>query len=154
MSEIEHLIKKLGIEIPKPPLPVGNYAAYTKSNSLIYISGQLPLNSEGTLIVGKVGLDLTIEQGKEAARLCILNCIGQLKSAVLNLDTIKKCIKINGYINCTKDFIEHPKLLNAASDIIVKIFGNKGIHARAVIGVESLPLGAAVEIEAIFEIDG
>ena len=152
MPEIEQLIKKIGIVIPIPPSPVGNYAAYTKSNNLIYISGQLPLNSQGKLIIGKIGLDLTIEQGKEAAKLCILNCIGQLKNAVLDLDKIKKCIKINGYINCTKDFKEHPTLLNAASDIVVKIFGNKGIHARAVIGVESLPLGAAVEIEAIFEI--
>ena len=115
-------------------------------------TGQLPIDEKGEMIKGKVGKDLNIEQGKQAAKLCILNAIGHLKKHLGDLNTIKKCIKINGYINSTEDFNEHPVLLNSASDILVQIFGDKGIHARAVVGVPSLPLNAAVEIETIFEV--
>lgn len=140
------------IEIPNPPSPVGNYAAYKIVNNLIYISGQLPINKDGNMITGTIGDKLTLEDGQKAAELCILNCIGHLKKAVKDLDSVVQCIKINGYVNCTNEFKDHPKLLNAASDILVQVFGNRGIHARAVVGVISLPLNAAVEIEAIFEI--
>lgn len=140
------------IEIPNPPSPVGNYTAYKIVNNLIYVSGQLPINKDGNMITGTIGDNLTLEDGQKAAELCILNCVGHLKNAVKNLDNVVQCIKINGYVNCTNKFKDHPKLLNAASDILVQIFGNRGIHARAVVGVTSLPLNAAVEIEAIFEI--
>lgn len=140
------------IEIPNPPSPVGNYTAYKIVNNLIYISGQLPIDKNGEMIKGTIGKNLTLEDGQKAARLCILNSIGQLKNAIKDLDKVVQCIKMNGYINCTSEFIDHPKLLNSASDLLVTIFGNRGSHARAVVGVISLPLDAAVEIETIFEI--
>jgi|TARA_B110000977_G_C11018727_1_gene470462 enamine deaminase RidA (YjgF/YER057c/UK114 family) len=153
MSKIDKLIKKLDIELPNPPLPIGNYLAHTIVNNLVYISGQLPINKKGQLIQGKLGDNLNLEEGKEAAKLCILNSIAHLKNAVKDLDRVKKCVKINGYINSTKDFTEHAALLNSASDTLVQIFGEKGKHVRAVVGLESLPLGAAIEIETIFEIE-
>ena len=140
------------IEIPNPPSPVGNYTAYKIVNNLIYISGQLPIDKNGEMIKCTIGKNLTLEDGQKAARLCILNSIGQLKNAIKDLDKVVQCIKMNGYINCTSEFTDHPKLLNSASDLLVTIFGNKGSHARAVVGVISLPLDAAVEIETIFEI--
>ena len=104
------------------------------------------------MIKGKIGKDLNIDDGKQAAKLCILNAIGHLKKHVEDLNKVKKCVKINGFVNCSEDFFEHPALLNTASDLLVQIFGNKGKHARAVVGVPSLPLNAAVEIETIFEV--
>mgnify|MGYP000111702503 CR=1 FL=1 len=149
---IEDNLKKYGITIPNPPSPVGNYVAYNRSGNQIFISGQLPINEKGEMIKGKIGKDLKIEDGMEAAKLCILNSIGHLKKAVGNLENVKKCIKITGYINCSEDFYDHPKLLNSASDILVNIFGKKGSHSRAVVGVPSLPLNAAVEIVTIYEV--
>jgi len=153
MSLIEKKLKKLNIELPTPPLPVGNYLAYRVSGNKVYVSGQLPIDKDGIMIKGKVGDELTDEDGKKAAYLCILNSIGHLKNAVQNLDKVKSCIKINGYINSGNNFKNHPSLLNSASDLLVTVFGKKGKHARAVVGVSSLPLNAAVEIEAIFEIE-
>ena len=153
MSLIEKKLKELNIELPTPPLPVGNYLAYRVSGNKVYVSGQLPIDKDGIMIKGKVGDELTDEDGKKAAYLCILNSIGHLKNAVQNLDKVKSCIKINGYINSGNNFENHPSLLNSASDLLVTVFGEKGKHARAVVGVSSLPLNAAVEIEAIFEIE-
>ena len=140
------------IEIPNPPSPVGNYTAYKIVNNLIYISGQLPIDKNGEMIKGTIGKNLTLEDGQKAARLCILNSIGQLKNAIKDLDKVIQCVKMNGYINCTSKFIDHPKLLNSASDLLITIFGNRGMHVRAVVGTVSLPLNAAVEIETLFEI--
>ncbi len=150
--KIEEVLKKNNIEIPKAPDPVGNYVAYNIVNNLIYISGQLPIDKNGNLIKGKIGKNLNIEEGKKAAQYCILNALGHLQKATGDLNKVKKCVKITGYINCDPSFTEHPKLLNAASDILVQIFGEKGKHSRVVIGASSLPLDAAVEIETIFEI--
>ena len=149
---IEENLKKLNLIIPIAPNPVGNYAAYVKSNNLIFISGQLPFDTNGNLLEGKLGLDLNNEDGKKATKMAILNVLGQLQKAVGNLNLVKRCIKITGYYNCTNNFREHPKLLNTASDLIINVLGEKGMHARAVIGANSLPLNAAVELETIFEI--
>ncbi len=149
---VEENLKKLNLEIPKAPDPVGNYVAYVKSNNLIFISGQLPIDKNGKLIEGKIGLDLNNQDGENATKLAILNVLGQLQKATGNLNLVKKCIKITGYYNCTENYKDHPKLLNIASDLIVNIFEEKGKHARAVIGASSLPLNAAVELETIFEI--
>lgn len=149
---IEDKLNNLNIEIPNPPDPVGNYSAFIKSNNLIFISGQLPILPDGSIIKGKITKDLTIEEGEKATRIAILNALGQLKKATNDLNLVKKCIKITGYYNCTAEFKEHPKLLNIASDLIVNIFGDKGKHARAVIGANTLPLDAAVELETIFEV--
>ena len=149
---IEENLKKLNLEIPEAPNPVGNYKAYMKSGNLIFISGQLPIDENGELIKGKIGLDLNIQDGERATQLAILNVLGQLKKVTGNLNSLKKCVKITGYYNCSEKFKDHPKLLNVASDLVTNIFGEKGSHSRVVIGVNSLPLNAAVELETIFEI--
>jgi len=149
---IEDNIKKLNIEIPNAPDPVGNYLPFVKSGNLIFISGQLPIDTNGKIIEGKIGLDLDVKNAEIATKIATLNVLGQLKKALGNLNLIKKCIKITGYYNCTKDFKDHPKILNTASNLIVELLGEKGKHTRVVVGVNSLPLNAAVEIETIFEI--
>jgi enamine deaminase RidA (YjgF/YER057c/UK114 family) len=149
---VEKNLKNLNLTIPIAPDPVGNYLAYVKSNNLIFISGQLPIDTSGKVIEGKIGLDLNNQDGEKATKLAILNVLGQLQKATGDLNLIKKCIKITGYYNCTENFKDHPKLLNIASDLIVGVFEEKGKHARAVVGVSSLPLNAAVELETVFEI--
>ena len=150
----EENLKKLNISLPPAPNPVGSYVAYRKSNKLVFISGQISLRSNGELIKGKVGLDLTIEQGQEAACVCTMNILSQLKLACNNdFNEVKSCIKITGFVNSTNDFIDQPKIINGASELIVKIFEDTGKHSRAAVSVNSLPLGAAVEIESIFELN-
>ncbi len=149
---IEENLKNLNLTIPKAPDPVGNYLAYVKSKNIIFVSGQLPIDNNGKLIKGKIGLDLNSQDGEKATKLAILNVLGQLQKATGDLNLIKKCIKITGYYNCTENFEDHPKLLNIASDLIVDVFKQKGKHSRAVVGVNSLPLNAAVELDTIFEI--
>ena len=149
---VEDNIKKLNIEIPNAPDPVGNYLPFVKSGNLIFISGQLPIDTNGKIIEGKIGLDLDVKSAEIATKIATLNVLGQLKKALGNLNLIKKCIKITGYYNCVKDFKDHPKILNTASNLIVELLGEKGKHTRVVVGVNSLPLNAAVEIETIFEI--
>ena len=149
---IEDKIKQLNIELPKAPKPVGAYVAYKIINKIIYISGQVSFDEKGNLIKGKVGADLSLEQGQIAAKNCAINIISQLKSACDgDLEKVKNCIKINGYVNSTDNFFDQPKVINAASELIANVFGEKGKHARAAVSVNSLPLGAAVEIESIFE---
>jgi enamine deaminase RidA (YjgF/YER057c/UK114 family) len=151
---VEERIKQLNIEIPKSPKPVGAYVAFRIVNKLVYISGQVSFDQNGNLIKGKVGSELSLEQGQEAAKACAINIISQLKSACDgDLEKVKSCIKINGYVNSTDNFLDQPKVINAASELIVNVFGEKGKHARAAVSVNSLPLGAAVEIESIFEIN-
>ena len=148
----EENLKKLNINLPKAPDPVGAYVASKIVGNLVFISGQLPLNSEGKLIKGKVGKELNLEQGQEAAKLCALNLLAQLKKISGSLDKVKGCVKITGYVNSIDSFVDQPKVINGASDLISKIFGDKGKHTRAAVSVNSLPLGAAVEVEGIFEI--
>jgi enamine deaminase RidA (YjgF/YER057c/UK114 family) len=151
---VEEKIKQLNIEIPKSPKPVGAYVAFRIVNKLVYISGQVSFDQNGNLIKGKVGGELSLEKGQEAAKACAINIISQLKSACNgDLEKVKSCIKINGYVNSTDNFLDQPKVINAASELIVNVFGEKGKHARAAVSVNSLPLGAAVEIESIFEIN-
>lgn len=151
---VEEKIKQLNIEIPKSPKPVGAYVAFRIVNKLVYISGQVSFDQNGNLIKGRVGSELSLEQGQEAAKACAINIISQLKSACEgDLEKVKSCIKINGYVKSTDNFLDQPKVINAASELIVNVFGEKGKHARAAVSVNSLPLGAAVEIESIFEIN-
>ena len=146
-------LKKLNIEIPNAPNPVGSYVAYKKSGNLLFISGQLPITSDGKMIKGKVGNELTLEDAQKASRLCVINILAQLQKAVNgNLDKVKNCVKITGFVNSTDEFKDQPKVLNSASEILSNVFGDNGKHARAAVSVNSLPLEAAVEIDAIFEI--
>ena len=150
---IEDNIKKLNINLPNAPDPVGSYVATKIVSKFLYISGQVSINEKGEFIKGKVGKELNLEEGYEAAKRCALNIVSQSKKACGNdLSRIKSCIKLTGYVNSTDDFIEQPKVINGASDLISSVFGEIGKHTRAAVSVNSLPLGVAVEVDAIFEI--
>ena len=152
MSVYENLIK-LNFEIPKAPDPVGAYIAYKKTANLLFISGQISIDSNGKIKKGKLGKDLTIEEGQTAAKFCAINIIAQAKKACSGkLENITNCIKLTGYVNSTNEFTDQPKIINAASELIFAVFGENGKHTRAAISANSLPLDAAVEIDAIFEL--
>ena len=152
MTPSENL-KKLNIELPKAADPVGAYVAFKKIDKLIFISGQLPINNDGKLIKGKIGKELSLEDGQKAAKFCAINILAQVNKAVSgDLNKIKSCVKITGFVNSVDDFIDQPKVINPASELLSAIFGSNGKHARAAVSTNSLPLGAAVEIDAIFEI--
>ena len=146
-------LKELNIKIPNAPDPVGAYVAYKKVGNLLFISGQLPISEDGQIIKGKIGKNLTLEDGQRAAFFCVLNILAQVKKALNgNLDNVKSCVKITGFVNSTDDFKDQPKVINPASETISSLFGSSGKHTRAAVSTNSLPLGAAVEIDAIFEI--
>jgi enamine deaminase RidA (YjgF/YER057c/UK114 family) len=150
----EENIKKLNLELPEAPNPVGDYVAYKKTGNLVFISGQVSFKKDGQLIKGKVGSDLTLEQGKDAAKACAVNILSQIKAACNgDLNKVKNCIKLTGFVNSNNEFTDQPKVINGASELIANVFEDGGKHARAAVSVNSLPLGAAVEVEAIFEIN-
>jgi len=152
VTKIEDKIKKLNINIPIPPKPVGNYAPYSKYGNLVFISGQLPIFPNGKIINGKIDEDLSIEEGKKASEIAALNALGQLKiSCNGDLSKVKSCIKISGYVNSSEKFKDHAKVINGASELVSKIFSEK-LHSRIAVGCNSLPLNACVEIESIFEL--
>ena len=152
--DIEYKIKELKLNLPEAKPPVGSYVATKIVGNLLYISGQISISENGELIKGKVGKDLSTEDGYNAAKRCGLSIISQVKVACAgDLTKIKSCIKLTGFVNSTDDFVDQPKVINGASDTIVKIFENAGIHTRAAVSTNSLPLGVAVEIDAIFELN-
>ena len=151
---IDDRINELNIILPKATPPVGSYVATKEVGKLLYISGQISIDSDGNLIKGKLGKDLTTEQGYEAAKRCALSIVSQAKKHLSDdLSKIKSCVKLTGYVNSTDNFTEQPKVINGASDTIVKIFDDSGMHTRAAISSNSLPLGVAVEVDAIFELN-
>jgi len=153
LNQPENTLKELNIKLPEAPSPVGAYVAFKKTKNLLFISGQLPISSDGNMLKGKIGKKLTLEDGQKASRLCVINILAQAKKALDgDLNKIKNCIKITGYVNSTDEFTEQPKVINPASEILSAVFGDNGKHARAAVSTNSLPLGAAVEIDAIFEI--
>ena len=150
----EEKIKELKIELPEAKAPVGSYVATKISGKLLYVSGQISMSSNGELIKGKVGKDLNTEEAYKAAERCGLSIVAQAKKACgEDLEKIKSCIKLTGFVNSTEDFIEQPKVINGASDLIASIFGEAGMHTRAAVSVNSLPLGVSVEVDAIFELN-
>ena len=150
---IDEKLKELGLSLPKATDPVGSYVATKISSNLLYISGQISIDADGNLIKGKVGKDLNTDQAYKAAERCALSIISQAKKACADdLSKIKSCIKLTGFVNSTNEFIEQPKVINGASDLIKNIFGEIGTHTRAAVSTNSLPLGVAVEVDAIFEI--
>jgi len=150
---VENNLKKLNISLPKAPDPVGAYVAYKKVGNLLFISGQLPIDAQGNITKGKIGKDLSLEDGQKASRFCVINILAQAQKAMSgDLNKIKNCIKITGFVNSIDDFKDQPKVINPASETLSSVFGINGKHARAAISTNSLPLGAAVEIDAIFEI--
>ena len=151
---IENKIKDLGLILPKAPDPVGSYVATKISGKLLYISGQISIDDKGELIKGKLGKNLKTEDGYQAAKRCALSIVAQAKKICQNdLNKIKSCVKLTGFVNSTEDFIEQPKVINGASDLIVSVFGNAGMHTRAAVSTNSLPLGVSVEVDAIFELN-
>ena len=150
----EKKITELGLKLPEAKAPAGNYVATRIVDKLLYISGQISITSEGELIKGKIGKDLTTEQGYEAAKRCGLSIIAHAKVACNDdLSKIKSCVKLTGFVNSTDEFSEQPKVINGASDLIASFFGESGMHTRAAVSTNSLPLGVAVEVDAIFELN-
>ena len=147
-------LNELKINLPKAADPVGSYVASKISGKMLFISGQISIDENGQLIKGKVGKDLNTEEGYKAAKRCALSIVAQVKKACNDdLSIIKSCIKLTGFVNSTDDFVEQPKVINGASDLIASIFGDAGMHTRAAISTNSLPLGVSVEVDAIFELN-
>jgi enamine deaminase RidA (YjgF/YER057c/UK114 family) len=152
-GEIEARLKQLGIELPQPGAPVANYVPYTVSGNLIFVSGQLCVWNGELRFIGKLGAGVTIADGQAAARLCALNILAHLRVACGgDLDRVRRCLRLGGFVNGTPEFTDMPQVVNGASNLIVEVFGDLGRHARAAVGMNSLPGGVAVEVEAVFEI--
>jgi len=150
---IEQKLTSLGIALHTAPTPVANYVGFVRTGNLLFVSGQVCFDSEGKLIAkGKLGGGVTIEQGQAAARGCGINLLAQVKAALGDLDKVVRVVRLGGFINSAPDFVDGPKVLNGASDLMVAAFGDKGRHARTTVGVASLPSDAAVEVDAIFEV--
>lgn len=152
MGSIEQKLKELGLELPPCPKPVGAYVPGVLHEDLVFVSGQTPIEGDTLVYKGKVGKDLTVEEGYKAARLSVLRCLSELKATVGDLDKVEGILKLTGFVNSTGDFGDQPRVINGASELLEKIFGEKGKHARAAIGVSTLPGNAAVEVELIAKI--
>ena len=149
----EEKLKELKINLPEAKAPVGNYVATKVSGKMLFVSGQISIDETGQLIKGKVGKDLDTEAGYNTAKRCALSIIAQVKKACNNdLSKVKSCVKLTGFVNSTDEFIDQPKVLNGASDLIASVFGEAGMHTRAAVSTNSLPLGVSVEVDAIFEL--
>jgi len=149
---IEEKLASLGITLPSPPAPAGSYVPVVISHNLAFVAGQIPTENGQVRFKGKVGKDVSIEAGQQAARLCTINALAQLKSALGSLDKVARIIKVTGFVNCDPSFTDQPRVINGASDLLVQVFGENGKHARAAVGVSSLPLDSAVEVEFIVEV--
>ena len=146
-------LKELKINLPEAKAPVGNYVATKVSGKMLFVSGQISIDETGQLIKGKIGKDLDTDAGYNAAKRCALSIIAQVKKACGNdLSKVKSCVKLTGFVNSTDEFIDQPKVLNGASDLIASVFGEAGMHTRAAVSTNSLPLGVSVEVDAIFEL--
>lgn len=152
-GRIEARLQELGIELPQPAAPLANYVGYAVSGNLVIVAGQLCTWNGQLRHIGKLGAVIAIDEGKQAARLCALNVLAQARAAAGgDLDRIRRVLRLGGFVNCTPDFTDMPQVVNGASDVMVEVFGDAGKHARAAVGVASLPGGAAVEIEGMFEL--
>jgi enamine deaminase RidA (YjgF/YER057c/UK114 family) len=151
VTSIDQKLESLQIVLPTPSSAIANYVPYTIVGNMVIISGQLPLKEGQLAFKGKIGHDLSLEEGQAAARQCGINILTQLKAACGgDLNRVKQCLRLGGFVNCTPDYTDQPKVINGASDLMVDVFGDTGRHARAAVGVTALPLGAAVEVEALF----
>ena len=154
MSTIEDRLIELGITLPEPAAPVANYVPYVITGNLVFISGQVTLGPDGFEYQGKVGDDISTDDAVKAARLCAINILSQVKAACNgDLERVRRCIKLGGFVNSTPEFTDHPKVINGASDLMVDVLGDRGKHARFAVGAGSLPLNVAVEVDAVFEIE-
>lgn len=153
-GRIEARLAELGLTLPSPAKPAANYVPFVLSRGQLFVSGQLPMGPDGPAFKGKLGADLGVETGQEAARLCAINILAQAKAALGSLDRIAQVVRLTGFVNATPAFTDHPKVVNGASDLMVEVLGDKGRHTRAAVGVSSLPLGSAVEVDATIAITG
>jgi enamine deaminase RidA (YjgF/YER057c/UK114 family) len=149
---IDEKLAALNITLPTPPKPAGSYIPVVKTGNLVFVSGQIPMKDGQVQFKGQVPTSISIEDAQKAAKLCIINVLAQLKSELGTLDKISRIVRVSGFVNSSQEFYEHPKIINAASDLLFEIFGEKGKHARIAVGVASLPLNSAVEIDLIAEI--
>lgn len=150
---VEKKLKELGITLPVPAAPIANYVGFVRTGNLLVVSGQLCFDAEGKLIAkGKLGADVSVEDGQKAARGCAINLLAQIKAALDDLDKVQRVVRLGGFINAVPSFLDTPKVMNGASDLMVTAFGEKGRHARTTIGVSVLPMDAAVEVEGMFEV--
>lgn len=152
-GKIDARLKELGIVLPQSVPPAANYAPWTRSGNLLFIAGQIPLQDGKDLHSGKLGGGVTIEQGREAAKLCAINILAQVRAALNgDLDRVVRCLRLTGFVNAVPEFADHPQVVNGASDFMVEVFGDAGRHARAAVGAASLPRSVCVEVDAIFEV--
>ena len=150
---IEARLEKLGISLPPAPAAVASYVPYVRTGDLVFVAGQIPISGGNIVYRGAVGAEVSVEDGAAAARLCALNIIAQVRAACDGeLDRVVRCVRLGGYVNAGSDFVDHPKVVNGASELIVEVFGEAGRHARIAVGASNLPLGVAVEIDAVFEV--
>ncbi|HTZ35670.1 MAG TPA: RidA family protein [Stellaceae bacterium] len=150
---IDARLRELGLELPQATAPIANYVPFTRSGNVVVVSGQVSVRNGKPEFVGKLGREIAVAEGREAARLCALNILAHLRTACGgDLDQVKRVLRLGGFVNCTPEFTEMPQVVNGASDLMVEVFGDAGRHARAAVGVASLPLGVAVEVEAMFEL--
>ncbi len=152
MGRIEAKLAEMGLALPPPPAPVATYVPFVITGRLVVVSGQLPTSGGAIMVTGRLGGGVSVEHGQRAARLCFLNVLAQLKAASAELDRVRRVVRLGGFISCVPDFTDHGVVMNGASDLAVAVFGEDGRHARSTIGVASLPLGAAVEVEGMFEL--
>jgi enamine deaminase RidA (YjgF/YER057c/UK114 family) len=150
--KVEESLRKMGLTLPPPAPPMANYIPVVKTGNLVFLAGHGPQRHDGSYLIGKVGKDFTIEQGYEAAQLVALNLLSTLKATIDDLDRIQRVVKVLCMVNCTSDFVDHPRVANGCSDLLVKLFGERGRHARSAVGMGSLPLDIPVEIEAVVEV--
>lgn len=153
-DNVEARLATLGIALPDAPNPVANYVPSSLTGNLLFVSGQISKAADGSIAKGRLGGDLTVEAGREAARLCALNILAQARTALGSLDRIGQVLRLTGYVNAAPEFTDHPQVLNGASDLMVEVLGEKGRHTRVAVGVSSLPLGCAVEVDAIILVAG
>ena len=154
MSKIEQRLAQMGVTLPEPPKPVASYVPYTISGKQVIVAGQIPIAEGKPQFIGKLGAEISFEDGKRAAELCALNLLAQVKAACGGeLDRLKACLRLGVFVNAVPDFTQHPEVANGASDFMVRALGDAGKHARAAVGAGSLPRGVAVEVEGLFEID-
>ncbi|XWN29557.1 MAG: RidA family protein [Devosia sp.] len=153
-NTVEDRLAEMGLSLPAASAPAGSYVPVVQTGSLLFVSGQLPMGAGGLEHVGRCGENVSMEMAQDAARLCALNILAQVKVVVGDLEKINRIVKVNGFVNSTPDFGDHPKVINGASDLFAAALGDKGKHARAAVGVANLPFGAAVEVEAVVEIAG
>ena len=151
--KIEEKLAQMGLSLPTPAAPAGNYIGAVRVGNLLFVSGHGPRREGESYITGKVGRDLTTEQAYEAAKIVILNCLASVKREIGDLDRVKRIVKLLGMVNCTEDFTEQPKVINGASDLLVALYGEAGRHARSAVGMQQLPMSIPVEIEMVIEVD-